>query len=120
MSSQNFGQCQMQGVVKIGANVLAVGAVRLLTIKLNKMTELQRQFMEETGVSFDGIPINGVHLEYITWLEAQIQALRQPPVSGSLLVKDLLEQHKIRVDLEDGGHLPGWAISMIERWRNDS
>lgn len=61
---------------------MAVGAVRLLTIKLNKMTELQRQFMEETGVSFDGIPINGVHLEYITWLEAQIQALRQPPVSG--------------------------------------
>lgn len=48
------------------------------------MTELQRQFMEETGVSFDGIPINGVHLEYITWLEAQIQALRQPLVSGSL------------------------------------
>ena len=54
----------------------------LLTIKLNKMTELQRKFIEETGVSFDGIPINGVHLEYITWLEAQIQALRQPLVSG--------------------------------------
>lgn len=46
------------------------------------MTELQRQFTEETGVSFDGIPINGVHLEYITWLEAQIQALRINNVVG--------------------------------------
>ena len=46
------------------------------------MTELQRQFIEETGISFDGIPINGVHLEYITWLEAQIKALRIQDVSG--------------------------------------
>jgi hypothetical protein len=46
------------------------------------MTEIQIQFIEETGVSFDGIPINGVHLEYITWLEAQIKALRIHDVVG--------------------------------------
>lgn len=46
------------------------------------MTEIQKQFMEKTGVSFDGIPINGVHLEYIDWLEAQIQAFRQQLVIG--------------------------------------
>ena len=46
------------------------------------MKEIQKQFMEKTGVSFDGIPINGVHLEYIDWLEAQIQAFRQPLVIG--------------------------------------
>lgn len=46
------------------------------------MTDLQKQFQEEKDVSFDGIPINGVHLEYITWLEAQIQALRIHDVEG--------------------------------------
>lgn len=46
------------------------------------MTDLQKQFQEEKDVSFDGIPINGVHLEYITWLEAQIQALRIHDVVG--------------------------------------
>ena len=46
------------------------------------MTELQKQFQEEKGISFEGIPINGVHLEYITWLESQIQALRIHDVVG--------------------------------------
>lgn len=46
------------------------------------MTDLQKQFQEEKGVSFDGIPINGIHLEYITWLEARIQALRIHDVVG--------------------------------------
>ena len=46
------------------------------------MTELQKQFQEEKGVSFDEIPINGVHLEYITWLEAQVEALRIHDVVG--------------------------------------
>ena len=40
------------------------------------MTDLQKQFQEETNLIFDGIPINGAHFEYITWLEAQILALR--------------------------------------------
>jgi hypothetical protein len=44
------------------------------------MNELQRQFQEEAGESFDGIPINGLHLKYIIWLEEKIQAL---PVIGS-------------------------------------
>lgn len=44
------------------------------------MKELQKQFEKENGLSFDGIPINGVHLEYITWLEGQIQTLRTPNV----------------------------------------
>lgn len=48
------------------------------------MTELQRKFIEETGASFDGIPINGVHLEYTAWLEARIQALLIHDVAGSL------------------------------------
>lgn len=59
------------------------------------MTDLQKQFQEEKGVSFDGIPINGVHLEYITWLEVQIQALRIHDVierfSGENLMK--LQKH---------------------------
>ena len=46
------------------------------------MTELQNQFQEETKQSFEGIPINGLHLEYITWLEKQIQALRIHNVVG--------------------------------------
>lgn len=46
------------------------------------MTDLQRQFQEETKQSFEGIPINGVHLEYIAWLEAQIQSLRIHDVVG--------------------------------------
>ena len=46
------------------------------------MTDLQKQFQEEKDVSFDGIPINGAHLEYIIWLEAQIQALRIHDVVG--------------------------------------
>ena len=48
------------------------------------MTELQKRFQEESGLSFDGIPINGVHLEYITWLESQFQVLRLHHVSGQL------------------------------------
>jgi hypothetical protein len=43
------------------------------------MNDLQRQFQEEAGESFDGIPINGLHLKYIIWLEEKIQAL---PVYG--------------------------------------
>jgi hypothetical protein len=39
------------------------------------MENLKRQFQEETKLSFDDIPINGVHLEYINWLEKRIKAL---------------------------------------------
>ncbi len=48
------------------------------------MIELQKQFQEETKQSFDGIAINGVHLEYINWLETQIKALRIKYVSGQV------------------------------------
>lgn len=40
------------------------------------MTDLQTQFQEETKLSIDGYSINGVHLEYIAWLESLVQALR--------------------------------------------
>lgn len=39
------------------------------------MEDLKQQFQEETKLSFDDIPINGVHLEYINWLEKRIKAL---------------------------------------------
>ena len=62
------------------------------------MTELQRQFMGETGVSFDGIPINGVHLEYITWLEAQIHALRQTAVMPRFFIgQEVKTEHGIGI-----------------------
>jgi hypothetical protein len=60
------------------------------------MTNLQKQFQEEMNLSFDGIPINGVHLEYINWLENQVLALRIHNVSGiSLLNQCLKEQEEI-------------------------
>lgn len=39
------------------------------------MKDLKQQFQEETNLSFDEIAINGVHLEYINWLEKRIEAL---------------------------------------------
>lgn len=39
------------------------------------MENLKQQFQEETKLSFSDIPINGVHLEYINWLEKRIEAL---------------------------------------------
>jgi ribosomal protein S27AE len=39
------------------------------------MKDLKQQFQEETKLSFIDIPINGVHLEYINWLEKRIEAL---------------------------------------------
>ena len=46
------------------------------------MENLERQFQEETKLSFDDIPINGVHLEYINWLEKRIEALSLGDVVG--------------------------------------
>ena len=46
------------------------------------MEDLKRQFQEETKLSFDDIPINGVHLEYINWLEKRIEALSLGDVVG--------------------------------------
>ena len=45
------------------------------------MENLKQQFQEETKLSFNDIPINGVHLEYINWLEKRIEALTIPVVS---------------------------------------
>lgn len=59
------------------------------------MTDLQKQFQEEKGISFEDIPINGVHLEYITWLESQIQALRIHDVSGMLPTDEELDNAAI-------------------------
>lgn len=39
------------------------------------MENLKRQFQEKMKLSFDDIPINGVHLEYINWLEKRIESL---------------------------------------------
>lgn len=39
------------------------------------MTDLKQEFQEETKLSFSDIPINGVHLNYINWLEKRIEAL---------------------------------------------
>jgi len=37
------------------------------------MEEIEKKFIKETGLSFDGIPINGVHLEYIKWLKTKLK-----------------------------------------------
>jgi len=37
-----------------------------------KAGKLMNDFIKETGLSFDGIPINGVHMEYVAWLEKKI------------------------------------------------
>lgn len=39
------------------------------------MKDLKQQFQEETNLSFEDIYINGVHLEYINWLEKRIEEL---------------------------------------------
>jgi len=36
------------------------------------MNQLREQFQEETKLSFKEIPINGVHVKYINWLEAKL------------------------------------------------
>jgi len=36
------------------------------------MEKLAKQFEEERGESIKDIPINGLHMEYIRWLEAKI------------------------------------------------
>lgn len=59
----------------------------------NRMTELQKEYCEEKGLSFTGIPINGVHLEYITWLETQIQSLRIKNVVKSLPNDEEVKAH---------------------------
>ena len=46
------------------------------------MRDLKQQFQEETKLSFSDIPINGVHLEYINWLEKRIEALSIANVVG--------------------------------------
>jgi len=46
------------------------------------MKDLKQQFQEETNLSFNDIPINGVHLEYINWLEKRIKALSIANVVG--------------------------------------
>lgn len=48
------------------------------------MEDLKRQFQEEAKLSFDDIPINGVHLEYINWLEKRIEALSLGDVMAML------------------------------------
>jgi len=42
-----------------------------------------------------------------------------PNVSKFLLADELINQHEIRSELEDGAELPLWAVLMIERWRNN-
>jgi len=39
------------------------------------MKDLEKQFQKETKLSFNNIPINGVHIEYINWLEKRIEDL---------------------------------------------
>lgn len=46
------------------------------------MKDLKQQFQKETNLSFNDIPINGVHLEYINWLEERIEALSIANVAG--------------------------------------
>lgn len=46
------------------------------------MEDLKQQFQEEKKLSFDDISINGVHLEYINWLEKRIEALSLGAVVG--------------------------------------
>lgn len=86
------------------------------------MTELQKEF-EATGytswINADLYPDGKIYTqEYTQWLERQVIALRQQPVSDSLLADELIDQHEIRVELEDGCELPGWAVRKIENWRN--
>jgi hypothetical protein len=51
--------------------------------------------------------------------EIQTEELCQSCVRGSSLGEELLKQHKIRFELEDGAELPGWAVRKIERWQDD-
>lgn len=64
------------------ANVLAVGAVRLLMTKYDTMTnkDFKEKYFAEKGIRwYDN------WVDYANWLEdALIEALRQPLVSGSL------------------------------------
>jgi hypothetical protein len=87
------------------------------------MTDLQKEF-EATGriswINADLYPDCKIYTqEYIEWLERQVLALRQPPVIGLDLAEDLLEQHKLRLDIEDDHHLPKWAVKKIERWQSE-
>jgi hypothetical protein len=73
------------------------------------MEDLKRQFQEETKLSFDDIPINGVHLEYINWLEKRIEALSLGDVVGQS--EQLFCHHEGKYTLKSDGncckcHLP--------------
>jgi hypothetical protein len=57
-------------------------------------------------------------LDNITKQQATDQLLVLYSVSGSDLAEELLEQHKIRIDIEDGHELPKWAVRKIERWQS--
>lgn len=46
------------------------------------MKDLKQEFQKETNLSFEDIPINGVHIEYINWLEKRIEALSLHNVVG--------------------------------------
>lgn len=41
-----------------------------------KEESIREKFQKETGESFDGIEINGLHLQYIEWLEAKVEGLK--------------------------------------------
>ena len=42
--------------------------------------DLREEFKKEMKLSFKNIPINGVHMEYIKWLENKLSKLHQPTV----------------------------------------
>lgn len=69
------------------------------------MTELQKEYCEEKGLIYIK-PENTEILDYVNWLETQIQALRMHDVSGWVAVTDALPKPLQTVWLTNG---KGWV-----------
>ena len=54
----------------------------ILTINLNRMTELQKEYCEEKGIQFINVWITKEIVDYADWLEEKLQALRIHDVVG--------------------------------------
>ncbi len=87
------------------------------------MTDLQKQFQKETNLSFDEIPINGVHLAYIDWLESMQKHTQQQIQNYSVLTENQIAElasigsQNLYLDEMDKGRLSyGGVLEIIKRY----
>lgn len=63
---------------------------------MSKRCELQKEYYQQYG-NYKG---NGKYSdEYVSWLENEVLALRQPPVMCSLPTDDFLSKHLYKTDV---------------------